>query len=347
MKTTVLYLLLLAGFTAACNGSGKKPAGTIAPQTTHTPAPATKDSLPTAADSVPSAAQPQPDSATAILHELLEELVLVQPRLKIVEDLWDKPAYQTPAKHISVSLTADSAIRNTVYTFYYSPRMPAGSYPYRQHLGKYSYNNFVGTGTRVSVPDTTEPGATLMLRAIGYEPLNIPVDSLPDGSRVSAHFVPKTYTAYILLQDTDSGIAVSLYSEQPTDTTFYGDCLPIYYRDGSHGDPICAFSCMACCYPTLAEWQVQQELHKAPKELKRLYRSLQQGDSCSFVLSTYGGKPTVEPETLPDIRLDQLTEAMRTTEWRIHADAYNFRQRIIFATYDDARRQIRQRWHSR
>ena len=261
------------------------------------------------------------------------EIIPLTPYVDDTPYVERKPKYQTPFKNVFLELT-DTTVQNGVYIFYYSPRMDDGSYSYQQHLG--GDNNFLGWVSRygkdvVSIPDTIEPGAQLLFRSIGRQPYSIYVDSLNSGGYTPIQLMPKTYTATVVLKAANGKILADMINEVPIAAAFYGECNPIYFEDGNHADPICAFSCMANCYPYVYYSEMKEALANNQKAAKRLYKALKKGKRCSFMLSSGKKGAIAEIEQHPDNEPNDFLQALRAIKWNIRSsDGIYFQQRLIF-----------------
>lgn len=255
----------------------------------------------------------------------------------------EEPSYQTPQRYI-LAYIADSTLNSRVFVFYYSPRMKTNEYPFEQHLGSKHYNNYIGSidgyslKSGVSIPDTIESGAKLLFRAIGYEPYDVYIDSIGSSNLVEVKLTPKIYTSTVILKQNKGRITFDMVDEEPIDKTFYGDCRPIYSRDGNHADPLCAFSCMACCYPVIQKWQLEDAIRQSGKDIERLYKQLSKKvGRCSYLISYKDGRMVAEPEQLPGIKLDSLTSKLAQTNWRVDRDSHIVKLRMIFTTLENIR----------
>jgi hypothetical protein len=239
------------------------------------------------------------------------------------------------SKHIYVESSGHSEIQNTVYVFYYTPEMENSDYPFQQRLG--SDNNFAGATdidgkAYISIPDTLTYGAKLMFRSIGYEPYEISADTLSNQSHIKIELTPKIYTSIVVLDDKKQERKFSILYEI-ANRAFWGDCKPIYLGNGNHADPICAFDCLAHCYPLIVG--VPTVLENAKKDVKKLYKALKKGEKCSFLCLADHSKITVEPEELPHkIKLTDLKKAfLNEDDLRIRSrDTHTFQLRLIFTT---------------
>lgn len=210
------------------------------------------------------------------------------------------------------------------YVFYYHPEMEESAYNYNLKLG--SDNNFIGA-TDVGlaawgrIPKQPTEGSRLMIRAIGYEPLDIDISDAQDTIDLQLTLTPKTYECKAFISREYSRDSVYLYkisteNEQPERKTFYGECRPIYSSDGNHGDPLCAFSCLGCCYPELKglEYILTRDLEL----LGKFYEYLEKHTTYSFTIDRLRKQQEIHIPNVPDKNLEPLNELILNTEWNLY-----------------------------
>jgi hypothetical protein len=342
MRTITILAILLT--LAACGGRGRKKAETAdmtdGVHVTNDPGRAC-DTLQTVSDTVKSGEgeNPFPTKEPVLEFDDFPEIEIVIPVPKVIPEEWYEPDPRTvPSRNVRVEVTGyEKKERGSVEIYYYSPRMDRMNYSYRKELG--SDNNFLGSinygnTITVSVPDTCEPGAKLMIRKIGCEPVDIPMDST--GDSVTVRLTPKDYecTVFMIeakLQNGFSRIDAFVSNEFPS-KVFYGECLPVYFPDGSHGDPYCAFACMGC-YPGFILYKESEVSRDSEIEggYKDLYKSLKRGEKCSFVISVDNGEVSdIRIEEFPLKGLDTFREEMMTQKWRLYGQQGTFKLRVRF-----------------
>ncbi len=233
-----------------------------------------------------------------------------------------KPPHTEPEnlKNIIVQLLNDDyEAYHNCYIFYYCPEMETGSYSFEQKLGR--DNNFVGTTDidgrdLIKIPDELIDGAKLIISSIGYQPFDIPISNVLDTNKIEIRLQPKTYTIEVVLNKPDEKININVLQEKPQ-RMFYGECKPIYYSDGSHGDPICAFSCMDC-NATIDENQIIDSLNSNPNELEKLYKELK-NKNFTLLLSQEGHCTTITtPKNWPRKKFNKVLSSFADASWKIN-----------------------------
>ena len=109
---------------------------------------------------------------------------------------------------------------------------------------------------------------------------------------------------------------------------FYGNCSPIYSKNGNHTDPICAFTCLSC-YPEL--WLVHIEKYS----LTEIYRELEKRRNCSALLyvSKSGIVDMVKVEEFLNKRKrHNVQQDMQNSKWRFNParTSNNFQCQVHF-----------------
>jgi hypothetical protein len=267
-----------------------------------------------------------------------EDIVVTPPELKLVEfvEPYEPEPRTVPYRDVTIEAIGDEGnIEAEIY--YYSPRMDRMNYSYRKELG--SDNNFIDLikfKTTVSVPDTCEPGAKLMLRKIGYETVDIPMDSI--GDSVTVRMTPKNYECTVYLEEEELGhgfsaINASVFHETPS-MVFYGECFPGNFFDMDYKAPYCGSGCMVC-YPEFTLFK-RSEVSRGSEikgGYKDLYKSLKRGEKCSFVISVDNGEVSdIRTEEFPLKGLDTFREEMMTQKWRLYGRQGTFQFRVRFVT---------------
>jgi hypothetical protein len=309
MSKSILLLTLLAIIAGGYRNTAKK-------QATDTTATSPPD---TVANCISDTAQ-----QTAVL-----ELEIEPPSiLDIIEH--PEPVKQqrqqrtTPYRNIIVEV--QDTVQTHAQIFWYSPRMENKDYSYRKELG--GDNNFCGLTdvdnmARVAIPDTCEQGAKLMIRAIGYEPADIPADSIGGKDRITVQLTPKTYHCTVALKerkfpklrDTLLIYETTALNETPA-KVFYGECLPLYDDDGTdHADPYCAFVCMGA-YPVF-ELSKESEVFRASGNggYRELYNALNEGQNCCFLITVNMQVKNVAIEEFPDKGLETFRQEILDERW--------------------------------
>ena len=236
---------------------------------------------------------------------------------------------QTLSRTIYVDLSDNMKETDcNIYYFYYIPGIEREDYPWEGR------NNFMGIKDKRNSFSKFSlfSDLKLLFRAIGYEPYDVDTDTIPNSDTLKINMKPKIYSDTVTLTEKNGKIIPVLSAEQPLYTTFFGECKPVYYSDGSHGDPPCAFSCLATCYPAFIEGQIKEALSTIENDLPAIRKTLKNGKECSFLFSFLYRKITgIEEEQTQDIIFAPLKQVVQTTEWSIdNNNGTTYQIRLVF-----------------
>ncbi|MCL1934710.1 MAG: hypothetical protein FWF53_12965 [Candidatus Azobacteroides sp.] len=265
----------------------------------------------------------------AVVNGTTETEILVPLQQPIPKD--DGLELLVPQKTMS-SRTITIEVIDTVSVnadiFYYSPRMENKTYPFWEELGQ--RDNYIGTTDynnqcKIIIPDTCEQGTKIMVRTIGYEPLDININCIQNESSISVRLTPQIYNCTIMLEKVEypfnwrgNFIKPIITDEiKPQTQSYYADCSPIYYKNGNRAYNGCVFT-IFYYYPKL--WIV----HIDDYSLKEMYKELKKGKNCNVLLyvNRSGMVDTVKVEGFSNKKkLYYIQQNMQNSKWRF--DPYN------------------------
>ena len=266
------------------------------------------------------------------IEEFFPEIKFIPPIMVDEEPFEQSEPKTTPSRTIIIKIVEDEYADTEIY--YYSPRMENEDYSYRKELGR--NNNFVGSTdidnlVQITIPDTCEQGAKLMLHTVGYELVEIDINDISDENYVEVELTPVVYNSRIFLESTyyrDIEIINIINVDEESRKVFYGRCLPIYDGHGGHADPICAFRCMGCT----PRFKLFFSTEISIEEKRALYKAISEGEKCSFLITVDKGRITnIEIEEFPQEELPELRRAIQDKQWRLNHEGRKLQVRVSFA----------------
>jgi len=256
----------------------------------------------------------------------------------LVEEYVDR-RYIPPVakKNIFFKLENEETIQGEVY--FYCPAMDTPDFSYGDNLG--SHNNLVGGFSfadnnkgYAQIPLKEFEEQEILIKISGYELLRINAENLVMDTTLYVRVTPKRTNQYIFLNK-QGGAQHIVIEEVNNPQYFYGDCRPIYMKDGSHVDVMCG--CWGCD-PFLREDLLKDELKGQSALLKKIYKDVKKGKAYSLLIDfesegrTY--KITSVQEEYPKKRkYDRLLADIQQKNWLINTNNSNIKQghiRLIF-----------------
>lgn len=229
-----------------------------------------------------------------------------------------------PSKYVFFQLTNLENIDATV--FFYCPEMESPDFSYKENLG--SANNLSGDFSPfdegkgyAKIPLKEFKDSELLIKATGYELLRVRIDNLSKDT--TAITLKPIITEQTILINKDGFYDMSL--EQNTPKYFYGKCRPIYFKDGGHADPACAFTCIGCDVYLDRKWQVKDVLNKSPEQVKKLYKKIKKTGSYSFLVTVNESKIkkfSVVDESSGKNEFEVLRQNLENMNWLIYPVTY-------------------------
>ncbi|MCL1938201.1 MAG: hypothetical protein FWF52_07390 [Candidatus Azobacteroides sp.] len=257
------------------------------------------------------------------------------------DDGWELmvPPKIIPSKAISVEV--DDTVVVNADIFYYSPRMENKTYPYWEELGQ--RDNYLGTTDRdnrckIVIPDTCEQDAKLIFRAIGYEPLDIAINSIQNENSIAVQLTPHIYNCTILLTKVEypfnprqTFLKPIITDETETQTQiYYADRSPVYYKNGNR-----AFNESQQIHPNYYPKLLYVCI--ANYSLKDIYKELKKGEKCTILLyvNRLGMVDAIEVEEFPNKKKQyKIRQEMQNSRWRFSLDqtdnSFQYRVHFVF-----------------
>ncbi|MCP9611688.1 hypothetical protein [Coprobacter tertius] len=238
--------------------------------------------------------------------------------------------YSTPTRNITIEISNTTPEWAEIY--YYSPLMENKNYSYRKFQG--NDNNFLGLvrfgeSEVVTIPDTIEHGDKLLIHAVGYELVELPMKDIANKKHIRIQFTPRSYYSSAVLYEKIYDNKISIIEidniHEIPKRVFYGECLPIWNDDGNHADPYCAGACMGC-FP---EFNFYKDIYPDnQKELSQLYRALKKGENCGLLI-------TVDEKKVKEVKIIGFSNSIIEAERKRllgqrMSDGYRFQYRLNF-----------------
>lgn len=205
------------------------------------------------------------------------DIIEVSPIVLIEEDRG--PVIEpVPEMRIFFHLTNTEEV-NTTYAYFYCPQMEDSTFVYAKELG--SDNNLAGGKSKydelgyITIPKKYFAGREIRFKADGYKTSRVSIASIAEKDTITATLERDTYEYEILFDRKRKDKTNIFLLENAGDKFFYGRCRPIYYKDGNHADPACAFGGtgansrvneMAVLANVLREKDIAEKLYKKAKK---------------------------------------------------------------------------------
>lgn len=278
---------------------------------------------------IPSFAQKKKTKETDIKEPIIiEEIKAIEPIKEYISPRYIPPV---PVKNIFFQLTNQERMENA-YIFLYCPEMESPDYPYDEYLG--SANNLIGSiqdkKGYAQIPEREFENSEFLIKASGYELLRVEANNLVEDTIINIALKPIISEQVIVL---DEKGFYAMYKLEPS-KYFYGECRPIYFKDGGHADPECAFKCLGCDIYLDRESQMKEILTKLPKQTKKLYNKVKKTGTYSFVVTKNDNESkrfSVMEENPQKKEFNEFRKELENTHWHMSPSKWSKKiVRLIF-----------------